>query len=124
MVGSIDTSEFIVALGGSAGFLLALGAGGVNVAFAGALLVGGVIAAPFAAWLVRILAPRVLGVAAGGLIILTNLKTILEAAGVSGQGVATVAAVVAVTWVAAITWAVRQERATRTEVQKDEVLYA
>ena len=51
-----------------------------------ALLVGGVIAAPFAAWLVRHLAARVLGVAAGGLIVLTNTKTIVEAVGASGTG--------------------------------------
>ena len=39
------------------------------------------IAAPIAAWLVKHLAARVLGVAAGGLIVLTNSKTLLEALG-------------------------------------------
>ena len=37
------------------------------------------IAAPFAAWLVRYLPSRVLGVAAGGLIVLTNIDTIVKA---------------------------------------------
>ena len=46
---------------------------------AAALLAGGVVAAPVAAWLVKHLAARVLGTAAGGLIILTNSKTLLEA---------------------------------------------
>ena len=92
VVGSIDTSEFVVAVGGSLGFLIGLGAAGINWGYAGALLAGGVIAAPIAAWLVKHLAARVLGTAAGGLIILTNSKTLLEAVGVPGVGVAVTAA--------------------------------
>ena len=53
VVGSIDTSEFVVAVGGSLGFLLGLGSQGINWGYAGALLAGGVIAAPIAAWLVK-----------------------------------------------------------------------
>jgi hypothetical protein len=113
VVGSIDTAEFVVAVGGSLGFLFALGSQGINFAYAGALLVGGVIAAPIAAWLVRHLPARVLGVAAGGLIVLTNTKTIVESAGGSGATVGVVAAVLFVAWIYAIVWAVRQERAAR-----------
>ena len=113
VVGSIDTSEFVVAVGGSLGFLIGLGAQGINWGYAGALLAGGVVAAPIAAWLVKHLAARVLGTAAGGLIILTNSKTLLEAVGVPGVGVAAVAATVFVLWVAAIVWAVKQERLAR-----------
>lgn len=110
VVGSIDTSEFVVAVGASLGFLFGLGSAGINWGYAGALLAGGVIAAPIAAWLVKHLAARVLGVAAGGLIILTNSKTILEAVGVPGIGVALTAAVVVVLWISGIVWAVTQER--------------
>jgi uncharacterized membrane protein YfcA len=114
VVGSIDTSEFVVAVGGSLGFLFGLGAAGINWGYAGALLAGGVVAAPIAAWLVRHLPARVLGTAAGGLIILTNSKTLLEAVGVPGVGVAVVAATVFVLWISAIVWAVRQERIAAT----------
>lgn len=113
VVGSIDTSEFVVAVGASLGFIVGLGSQGINWGYAGALLAGGVIAAPIAAWLVKHLAARVLGVAAGGLIILTNSKTLLEAVGVPGVGVAAVAAVVFVLWVSGIVWAVKQERLAR-----------
>jgi uncharacterized membrane protein YfcA len=121
VVGSIDTSEFVVAVGGSLGFLLALGSQGILWSYAAALLIGGVIAAPIAAWLVRHLPARVLGTAAGGLIVLTNSKTIAEALGVSGAGVALLAATVAVMWISAIIWAVKQERAARV-VERAEVL--
>ena len=114
VVGSIDTSEFVVAIGGSAGFLFALGSQGIPWDIAGALLAGGVIAAPFAAWLVRHLPARVLGVAAGGLIILTNSKTILESLGATGWMVAVTAAAVFVAWVMLIVWAVKQERLARS----------
>ena len=113
VIGSIDTAEFVVAVGGSLGFLYALGSQGIDFGYAGALLVGGIIAAPIAAWLVRHMPARVLGVAAGGLIILTNSTTILGAVGATGAGVALTASALAFAWVTAIGWAVRQERAAR-----------
>lgn len=120
VVGSIDTSEFLVAIGGSLGFLLALGSQGIAWQIAGALLLGGVIAAPFAAWLVKHLPAVVLGVAAGGVIILTNTKTILEALGASGTVVASVAGVLAVAWLAAIVFAVRDHRAQQAAAPASE----
>jgi uncharacterized membrane protein YfcA len=113
VVGSIDTSEFVVAVGGSLGFLVALGSQGILWSYALALLAGGVIAAPIAAWLVKHLPARVLGVAAGGLIVLTNAKTIGEALGASLTQVGVLSAVLAVAWIAGIAWAVGQERASR-----------
>ena len=43
-----------------------------------ALLIGGMIAAPIAAWLVRHIPPRILGSLVGGLIIVTNARTLLQ----------------------------------------------
>lgn len=113
VIGSIDTSEFVVAVGGSLGFILALGRSGIPWSYALALLAGGVVAAPLAAWLVRVLPARVLGVAAGGLIVLTNSKTIAESLGAEGGTVGALAAAIAVLWVGGIVWAVRQERLAR-----------
>ncbi len=121
VVGSIDTSEFVVAVGGSLGFLWALSSQGIPWDYALALLIGGVIAAPIAAWLVKHLPARVLGVAAGGLIVLTNTKTIAEALGASGGTVGLLAAVVAVLWISGIAWAVAQERKSRAVEQHEEV---
>jgi uncharacterized membrane protein YfcA len=121
VVGSIDTSEFVVAVGGSLGFLLALGNQGIPWDIAGALLVGGVVAAPFAAWLVKHLPARVLGVAAGGLIILTNSTTILESLGATGWMVLVAASAIFVTWVLLIVWAVAQEREARAAAAEPEL---
>jgi len=85
VIGSIDTAEFLVALGASAGFLVALGSEQINYAWVGALVVGGLVAAPIAAWLVRALPAHVLGLSVGTLIIITNSRTLLNAAGVDSD---------------------------------------
>ena len=111
VVGSIDASEFIVAIGGSVGFLLALGSQGIEWGYALALLVGGVIAAPFAAWLVRHMAPRLLGTAAGGMIVLTNSRTILMSLGVEGAPFAVIMLGLLAGWITLVAWVLRVERA-------------
>src|SRR5918993_161990 len=72
VIGSVDTSEFVVAGAASVGFLIGLGSEGFVLPTVAALLVGGLIAAPLAAWLVRIVPAQVLGAAVGGIIVLTN----------------------------------------------------
>lgn len=113
VVGSVSASEFVVAAAASLGFLMALGSAGINAGFVLALLAGGMVAAPLAAWLVKHLPARVLGVAAGGLILVTNSKAVLESLGATGTTVALTALALAVVWVALIAGAVRQERRAR-----------
>ncbi len=84
VVGSIDTSEFLVTLAASAGFLISLSFAEINAGWLLALLGGGLIAAPIAAWLVRKLPARILGTAVGGVILLTNARTFGETVGVDG----------------------------------------
>jgi len=120
IVGTVDTSEFVVALAASIGFLLTLSFAEVPWSVVGALLVGGVVAAPVAAWVVRILPMRVLGTAVGGVILITNMKTFLGAVGVSGGVVFVVYALIVVVWVAALVHSVtvnRQESKTVAEGQ-------
>ncbi|WNM23216.1 sulfite exporter TauE/SafE family protein [Demequina capsici] len=79
VIGSIDAAEFLVSVAASLGFLLGLGTAGIDGGWVLALLLGGLIAAPIAAWLVRIVPPRMLGAAVGGMIILTNSRTLMGA---------------------------------------------
>jgi uncharacterized membrane protein YfcA len=115
VVGSIDTSEFFVAVAASLGFLLALGSAGINPGWALALLVGGLVAAPIAAWLVRHVPPRLLGSAVGGLIVLTNVRTIanLDSVALEGPARAAVYAVIVAGWTAAVVHSVRAHRAVQ-----------
>jgi uncharacterized membrane protein YfcA len=98
VVGTVDTSEFIVALAASVGFLISLSFAQVPWGVVGALLAGGLIAAPIAAWFVRHLNARVLGTAVGGFILLVNANTFLDAIGVSGASAAIVYVAIVVAW--------------------------
>ncbi len=115
VVGSVDTSEFLVSAAASIGFFLALGSAGVELAWVLALLAGGLVAAPVAAWLVRHVPPRVLGSAVGGVIVLTNGRTILASdwvdASDGSRGVAY--AVLGLVWSGAVAWSVRAHLADR-----------
>nr|WP_308253480.1 hypothetical protein [Pseudonocardia sp. ICBG601] len=115
VVGSVSASEFLVALAASAGFLVGLGHEVLDPSTIGGLLIGGVLAAPLAAWLVTRIPAPVLGSAVGGVIILTNARTLLRAADASGAVTAAVYAVILVLWALAIGAAVTRLRRSRTE---------
>ncbi len=110
VVGSVDTSEFLVALAASLGFLAALGSQGMDWGVVVALLAGGVVAAPLAAWLVQKITARLLGILVGGLIIVTNVRTFFDYGGVSGDMRWPVYAALVAAWIAAVAWVVRSHR--------------
>jgi uncharacterized membrane protein YfcA len=110
VIGSVDTSEFLVASAASIGFLLALGSQGIKFSYVFALLAGGVVAAPIAAWLVQLVSARLLGAAVGGLILVTNARTMFEAFDVSGETRNPVYLALAIVWVAAVSFVVYRHR--------------
>src|ERR671915_337535 len=105
VVGTVDTSEFVVALCASLGFLISLSFAEIPLGVVAALLIGGVIAAPLAAWLVRLLHPRVLGTAVAGVILLTNARTFLKAIGVDPSVNYFVYAAIVAIWLVALYFA-------------------
>ena len=113
VIGSIDTSEFLVAIAASLGFLLALGSQGVDFSWALALLIGGAIAAPIAAWLVRHVPPRLLGSLVGGMIVLTNTRTLLRSDWIDASDPVrySVYAVIYAVWALAVWYSYRKYRA-------------
>lgn len=116
VVGTVDTSEFIVAVCASLGFLLGLSMAEIPWRIVGALLIGGVVAAPIAAWIVRHLEARVLGTAVGGWIVLTNAHTFLDALGYSGGVGVSVYAVATIGWLTALYFAVIAAQRARVQV--------
>lgn len=77
-IGTVNTAEFLVTLTASITFVVALGWAAFTVATLG-LLIGGIIAAPFGAWLVKRLPPKPLLVLVGILLTLTSLYGIYRA---------------------------------------------
>ncbi|SFO03815.1 hypothetical protein SAMN05660359_01122 [Geodermatophilus obscurus] len=121
VIGSIDTSEFLVALSASLGFLLALGSQGIDFAWVAALLLGGLVAAPLAAWLVRHVPPRLLGSLVGGIIVLTNTRTLLRSDWIDASDPVRYAVYAAIylVWAAAVAHSYSQFRKDRAQESAD-----
>ena len=77
IIGTVSGSEFIVSIAASIGFLLALGSETIRWDIVAMMLIGGSIAAPVSAWLVRKFDDRALGAAVGVLIIVLNVDRLL-----------------------------------------------
>jgi uncharacterized membrane protein YfcA len=77
-VGSVNTAEVAVAVVASGSLLGTLGGAGLDVGIVLAMLIGGVLAAPLAAYVIRFLPPRGMGVAVSGLLMLTNLRELFN----------------------------------------------
>ena len=115
VIGTVNASEFLVALAASVGFLIGLGTAGIDFGIVLALLAGGVIAAPLAAWVVRHLNARILGVVVGGFICFTNARLLLGAAGASSAVTWAAYATLVAVWIAAVAWVVAIVRREREE---------
>ena len=113
VIGTVSASELFVAVAASAGFVFGIGVAGVRLDYVVALLIGGLFAAPIAAYLVRHLNPRLLGVVVGGFICFTNARVLLSAAGISGDTLLLIYAVLVIAWITAVVFAVRAVRLER-----------
>ena len=81
-IGSVNTAEVAVAVVSAGTLLGSMGGAGVEAGTVVAILIGGVVASPIAAWLIRFLPARALGVAVGGFLMATNLRALAEWSGV------------------------------------------
>ncbi|TCC65817.1 sulfite exporter TauE/SafE family protein [Kribbella pittospori] len=105
-VGSVNAAEFLVSVAASIGFLFGLGGKNLPYDIVAALLIGGVIAAPLAAWLVSRLATRWLGVGVGLVLILTNARTLMNGLDVAAAPRYLAYGVLIVGWAAVVVYGV------------------
>ncbi|HEX2023574.1 MAG TPA: sulfite exporter TauE/SafE family protein [Acidimicrobiales bacterium] len=80
-IGSVNTAEVAVATVASGSLLASVGGGGIDLAIVLAMLTGGVLAAPFAAWAIRFLPARGLGIAVAALLLVTNIRELTSSPG-------------------------------------------
>ena len=95
-VGSANTAEIAVALTASTSLLASVGTDGVDGGILLAMLVGGVAGAPVAAWTVKHLQPRSLGIGASTLLLATAAGDIADASPLGWLRWPVMAAVIAV----------------------------
>ncbi len=75
-VGSVNAVEFFVTLTASVVFLLTIGTGHLGIVLG--LALGGVVAAPFGAWLLRYVRPRLLMPVVGVLVICLSFRSLYQ----------------------------------------------
>lgn len=122
VIGSVSAAEFVVTVCASVGFLLGLGLAGIDPRLVGALMAGGVLAAPVAARLAGLLPAPVLGLCVGGLILALNLGTVLALAGLGAVLTIVVGGILTATWLVLLTRAVLKVRSDRPTRRRQESL--
>lgn len=110
VVGTVDTSEFAIAVSATMGFLIALGWQEVNWFWVIALMAGGIIAAPIAAWIVTKLPSYLLGVLVGGFIILTNARTLINTWTFHDHWSPVIYMLILIGWTVSIVYAIRNNK--------------
>jgi uncharacterized membrane protein YfcA len=78
-IGSVNTAEVAIAVVSSVTLLTSGGGGGIKAGILLAMLLGGVVAAPLAAYVVRFVPARLLGLAVAGLLMLTQARELATA---------------------------------------------
>jgi uncharacterized membrane protein YfcA len=76
-IGCVNTAEIAVASASAFSLVASLGTTGVNTSLLVAMLLGGVVAAPAAAWLIRYVPARPMGIAVAGLLLVTNARDLI-----------------------------------------------
>lgn len=111
VIGTVDASEFLVALSATIGFVIALGWDGVNLTWVIAIMVGGVFAAPLAAWIVRKISANILGISVATMILVSNARIILIELGVDVPATALLAVLLVLAVSALAGWRLRHNPA-------------
>lgn len=120
VIGSVSASEFLVASAASAGFILGLGSEFFdNIPIIAGLAIGGVIAAPLAAYLVSRVPSTILGTAVGGVIVLSNAQKLFKSFDITGTPVGLAYVAMVVVWVSFVALAIRRTKLSVTEADGD-----
>ena len=80
VIGTVSASEFLVAVAASLGFLVGSATDGLDWEVVAGLLLGGVLMAPFAAFLAGRMPHAPFGALIGGVVVITNTRTLLSEA--------------------------------------------
>ena len=80
-IGSVNTAEVAVATISAGTLIASIGGDGVDFAVVVAMLVGGVAAAPLAAWVIRFIPARDVGLAVAALLLVTNTRELANEIG-------------------------------------------
>jgi uncharacterized protein len=121
VIGTMNAAEFLVAVAASVGFIIGLGISALDWQILVPLMLGGIIAAPIAAWIAHRLPMRIMGVTVGGMIIFTNSLTLMKAFSVPGDVMVAVLIGIGIVWAGLVAFVTRQHlRARRRAAAAEE----
>jgi uncharacterized membrane protein YfcA len=118
VIGTVNAAEFAVTVSATVGFLIALGWAAVDFSILLPLMIGGMIAAPFAAWVASRLPMRIMGVAVGGMIITTNTFTLTNTFAVAQSVQVILLSTVMVAWFVLVALVITQYRQRTSKLQE------
>jgi uncharacterized protein len=122
VIGSVSASEFLVAASASLGFAFGLRHDFIeNLPVVLGLAAGGIVVAPFAAWLVSRVSPALLGTAVGGAIVLANSQKLVHYFGVQWPWSTGIYTAIVVVWASLVVYAWRVSRAPRFAPEEHEM---
>lgn len=121
VIGTVAASEFAVATAATLGFFISLGPSQINWTWAGAIMVGGIIAAPVAAWIVKSLPTRVLAVIVSGMLIMTNLNAVLAYTSVTADTKQGIFIALAVIWIPLTIYMIKKEKAIAERNRREDL---
>jgi hypothetical protein len=101
-IGSVNTAEIAVALVAAGSLVTSLGGEGLEVGVVLSMLAGGMVAAPIAAYVVRFLPARLLGLAVAGLLLFTQIRELAGSGDVGAERWAAYGAIVVALLLAAL----------------------
>jgi uncharacterized membrane protein YfcA len=110
VIGSVSVAEIAVAVCSTLGFLISLGPEGIELGWFAALVGGGLVAAPIAAWLVKHIQTQRLGLLIAGFILLTNARTMAILAGADDRIANAFFGVIVALWCYVVFHAVTERR--------------
>lgn len=117
-IGTVSASEFFVTISASLGFIVFFGWDQINWALVISLSVGGMLAAPIAAWFVKILPMNILAVCVSGLIIFTNSSSLLSVFNPGTTVALTIKIALIVVWIGLVIFALSQNKKLPFSVSK------
>ncbi len=112
-IGTTNAAEFAVALSASIGFLIGLGASSIPWDAVVALIIGGVLAAPVAAWVVTKIPQQMLGLVVGFFIVFLNVRQLSLSLAVPGIAVGTLLVLVVVAGLATVVTIAKRSKPKR-----------
>ncbi|QQZ16450.1 sulfite exporter TauE/SafE family protein [Rhodococcus sp. 21391] len=120
VIGSVSASEFLVSAAASIGFIFGLGSDFFdNIPIIAGLALGGIIAAPLAAWLVSRVPATLLGTGVGGIIIITNAQKLFKTFDVTGVAATLGYLALVAVWAGLLVVAWRRSRLSAAEAAGD-----